>query len=99
MTYQDIRDKYVQKVKNYLQNVWKIQPSFHLCDVIASVLMQRDGVIDHGGHFVQAVLRNDLQESFARADYEIQNNMRYILATLVNVGTPAVKLPEDQYVK
>ena len=94
MDYQDVRNKYATKVKNYLKNVWKYDASFHLCDVISNVLMQKDGVIAHGGHFVQAVLSNDLCEAFSRADHEIQNNMRYVLACLINLPSPVVHLKD-----
>ena len=97
MSYQDLRNKYADKVKNYLKNVWKIEPSFHLCDVAAGVLMQRDGVIDHGGHFVNAVLDNDLRETFARADHEIQVNMKYVMACIVNLPHPVVYAAQPSY--
>ena len=96
MTYQDLRNAYADAVKNYLVNSWKIIPSFHLCDVIATVLLQKDGEIAHGGHFAQAVLNNDLRETISRADTEIQSHIKYVLACVNHFPSPAVRVPKQQ---
>lgn len=97
MDYSKTRKDYVDVTTKYLKDGWKIEPSFHLCDVIADVLMQRDGVIAHGGHFVQAVLNNDLRGCIDRADHEIQTNLKYVVASIINLPTPAVRVRQTSY--
>ncbi len=43
----------------------------------------------HPGHFITAVLENDLQEAVGRADYEAMQNLKHIIAYCYN------KIPFD----
>jgi citrate lyase synthetase len=51
--------------------------SEHVIDVMISVMMTRDKVLQ-GGSFVQAVVANDLKESISRADTDCGKNLRII---------------------
>jgi hypothetical protein len=51
--------------------------SDHIIDVMISVMMTRDNVLQ-GGSFVQAVVANNLKESISRADTECGKHLRII---------------------
>lgn len=91
MNYQELRNKYIQKVKEYTSHKLGIQASEHLTHVLVNVLMNRDGVINHGGHFVDAVLKNDLRGAIERADHEIGQNIRVIVMAITNLPTPVLE--------
>ncbi len=51
--------------------------SDHIKDVMISVMMTKDNVLQ-GGSFVQAVIDNNLREAFNRADADCIKNLRII---------------------
>jgi hypothetical protein len=52
----------------------------HIINIIASVMMTRDGKGLQGGSFVQAVVENDLFGAISRADNECYQNLKVIVA-------------------
>ena len=74
--WQETRDKYKNAVIHFL-NRYDEQVSEHVIDVMISVMMTRDKVLQ-GGSFVQAVVANDLKESISRADTDCGKNLRII---------------------
>ena len=70
------RNKYREAVLHFL-NRYNEQVSEHIIDVMISVMMTRDNVLQ-GGSFVQAVVANNLKESISRADTECGKHLRII---------------------
>ena len=52
----------------------------HIINIIASVMMTRDGKGLQGGSFVQAVVDNDLFGAISRADDVCYQNLKVIVA-------------------
>jgi len=52
----------------------------HIINIIASVMMTRDGKGLQGGGFVQSVVNNDLFGAISKADFECYNNLKVIVA-------------------
>ena len=52
----------------------------HIINIIASVMMTRDGVGLQGGSFVQSIVDNDLWGAISRADNQCMNNLQVIVA-------------------
>ena len=75
-TWEETRNKYKEAVIHFL-NRYNEQVSDHIIDVMISVMMTRDKVLQ-GGSFVQAVVANDLKESISRADTDCGKNLRII---------------------
>lgn len=74
--WEETRNKYREAVLHFL-NRYNEQVSEHIIDVMISVMMTRDNVLQ-GGSFVQAVVANDLRESISRADTDCSKNLRII---------------------
>ena len=74
--WQQIRDDYRQAVIHFA-NRYQVEVSDHIIDVMISVMMTRDNVLQ-GGSFVQAVVANNLRESISRADAECSKQLRII---------------------
>lgn len=54
--------------------------NFHIVNIVASVMMTRDGKGYPGGSFVQAVVDNDLFGAISRADSVCYQNLKVIVA-------------------
>jgi len=52
----------------------------HIINIIASVMMTRDGKGIQGGSFVQSVVDNDLFGATSRADNQCFENLKVIVA-------------------
>lgn len=52
----------------------------HIINIIASVMMTRDGKGIRGGSFVESVVENDLFGAISRADNECYQNLKVIVA-------------------
>jgi hypothetical protein len=50
----------------------------HVINVIASVMMTRDNVLQ-GGHFAQAVVNNNLRDAVSRADEDVLRELKLIV--------------------
>ena len=74
--WQETRDKY-RAAAVHFANRYNTEVSEHIIDVMISVMMTRDKVLQ-GGSFVQAVVANNLKESISRADTECGNQLRII---------------------
>ena len=74
--WQETRDKYRTAVVHFLNRYGK-EVSEHIIDVMISVMMTRDNVLQ-GGSFVQAIVANNLRESISRADTECGKHLRII---------------------
>lgn len=77
MDFQKQRELYVEAAKEHLHNYGTENYSDHIVDIIVSVMMNRDGVMQGGG-FVQAICNNDLRGAISRADDECTNHLRVI---------------------
>ena len=70
-------EKYYQAAAKFAQE-YRLNPSEHIIDVMASVMMTRDNV-QQGGSFVQSVVKNDLFGAISRADSECLANIKIIV--------------------
>ena len=77
MDYYRKRERYVEAAKKHLQNYGTENYSDHIVDIIVSVMMDRDDVMN-GGSFVQAICNNDLRGAISRADDECIKHLRVI---------------------
>jgi hypothetical protein len=77
MDYQKQRELYMKAAREHLENYEAEGYSQHIVDIVASVMMTRDDVLQGGG-FVQAICDNDLRGALARADTECTKHLRVI---------------------
>jgi len=77
MDFQKQREQYVEAAKEHLHNYGTTNYSDHIVDIIVSVMMTRDGIMQ-GGHFVQAICNNDLRGALSRADDDCSKHLRVI---------------------
>jgi len=75
---QTLETLYYQTAESFIRK-YMIEPSFHLKDIVSSVMMTRDN-IRPGGSFVQAVCNNDLFDAVNRADTECRSYLHIIAA-------------------
>ena len=54
------------------------KPSSHIVNIVASVMMTRDKVLN-GGSFVQSIVYDKLEEAVCRADSECYENLRLLV--------------------
>lgn len=86
MTYQNLRDHYTHVIYEWLQrNKYTATP--HVVDVIISILLHRDRIIDHGGSCVKAFMNNNLHDVIRYADTEVMQNLRMIYQAYQNIET------------
>ena len=71
-TYNAYKDAVVRFLNDYEETA-----SNHIIEVMISVMMTRDNLIQ-GGSFVQAVVDNDLRKAVSRADKECTAYLRVI---------------------
>lgn len=74
--WQETKDQYRAAVVHFA-NRYEEQVSEHIIDIMISVMMTRDNVLQ-GGSFVQAVVANDLRDTVARADDDCSKHLRII---------------------
>jgi hypothetical protein len=72
-------EKYHNQAREFAKEYGE-EPTYHIIDIMASVMMTRDGVM-LGGSFVQCVIDNDLYGAINRADSECLRNLKLIVAT------------------
>ena len=75
-TWDEIRDSYKMAAVHFADRYGETV-SDHIIDVMISVMMTKDNVLQ-GGSFVQAVIDNNLREAFNRADADCIKNLRII---------------------
>lgn len=71
-TYNAYKDAVVRFLNDYEETA-----SNHIIEIMISVMMSRDNLIQ-GGSFVQAVVDNDLRKAVSRADKECTAHLRTI---------------------
>ena len=74
--WEETRNKYKMAAMHFAERYGETV-SEHVIDVMISVMMTKDNVLQ-GGSFVQAVVANDLKESISRADTDCGKNLRII---------------------
>ena len=58
----------------------------HIIDMGKTLLLTRDGVFMFPGHFIDAVLKNDLLEAFSRADETNVKAIHWYLLIKLNIA-------------
>ena len=74
------RGRYVTATKNFADRYGYKDISDHITDVMVSIMMTRDKVLD-GGSFVQAICDNNLRETISRADNDCINHLKLLSLT------------------
>jgi hypothetical protein len=92
----DIREKYWAKAKEFAKS-YGVEPTQHIIEVMASAMMTRDNVMQ-GGSFVQAVVKNNLEEAISTADASCLANIRIIVLAFrfARLGFDADGFPEPE---
>ena len=86
MTYQNLRDHYQYVINEWLKrNKYTATP--HVVDIIISILLHRDRIIDHGGSGVKAFMNNNLYDFMRYADDEVLAHMKIIYQAFQNIDT------------
>ena len=73
-TTKELIDFYHKVAEVYSQRIIE-NPSTHIINVVASVMMTRDKVLN-GGSFVQSIVLDKLEEAVCRSDSECYENLR-----------------------
>jgi hypothetical protein len=73
----ELINKYREAARLYASQ-WMVV-SEHIIDIMASVMMHRDGVMDGGG-FVTSVVENNLSRAVGSADSECYKHLREIVS-------------------
>ena len=92
--WEETRNKYRTAVVHFV-NRYNEQVSEHVIDVMISVMMTRDNVLQ-GGSFVQAVVKNDLAQAISCADASCLANIKIIVSAFryARIGFDADGFPE-----
>lgn len=83
MNTMDIVNQYSLAAREFANENYVINP--HIVNIIASVMMTRDGVGLKGGGFVQSVIDNDLYGAISKADAECYQHLKLIVAAKTNL--------------
>ena len=86
MHLENLQNQYRHKVEAWLTTN-KYQVSEHIKDIMVSILLHRDRIVDHGGSFVQAFMANNLKDVIRFADDDVMANLRYIFQAFNNIDT------------
>ena len=70
---------YYERVKEFAKE-YNETPSNHITDIMASVMMTRDGFLK-GGSFVESIVNNDLYGAISKGDMECLQHLKLIVAT------------------
>jgi phosphomevalonate kinase len=74
----DIVNQYQSAAKEFALEYDVTNP--HIINIIASVMMTRDGKGIRGGSFVESVVDNDLSGTISNADTQCLQNLKVIVA-------------------
>jgi hypothetical protein len=74
----DIVNQYQSAAKEFALEYEVTNP--HIINIIASVMMTRDGKGLRGGSFVESVVDNDLSGAISKADTQCLQNLKVIVA-------------------
>lgn len=100
MNYKEVEQKYLDRVNEWaetnrewlIQNNWPF--STHARHIAAKALMTRDKINPFPGHFISAIVSNNLRDTVGRADSECRQCLFAILMCYWNVET--FDLPKPQ---
>ena len=86
MTFEKLKETYAHLVID-----WATRNNYVLTDhtqfIIINILLHRDKIIDHGGSFIQAFMKNNLYDVIRFADNEVMANLRTIYQAYQNIDT------------
>jgi hypothetical protein len=82
MNFDEVRAKYRQRAIQHAKE-WREDVSEHIIDIIISVMLTRDGIMQGGG-FVQAICQNDLRNAVGRADGDCIKHLKLITMAHTN---------------
>lgn len=86
MTFEKLKETYAHLVTEWAaRNKYVITD--HTTDIIISILLHRDKIINNGGSFVQAFMANNLHDVIRFADNEVMANLRTIFQAYHNIDT------------
>lgn len=74
------KNRYVSSAKNFSNRYGYKDVSDHIIDIMVSIMMTRDKVME-GGSFVRAICDNNLKECISYADGECINYIRLLSLT------------------
>lgn len=83
MNFDELRESYRRKAIQH-SNAWRENVSEHIIDIMVSVMLTRDGVMQ-GGDFVQAICQNDLRNAVTRADTDCIKHLKLITLSYTDV--------------
>lgn len=86
MHLENLTNQYRHNVNQWLTSN-KYEVTEHIKDIIVSILLHRDRIIDHGGSFVQAFMANNLKDVIRFADNDVMNSLRIIYQAYANIDT------------
>ena len=82
MNFDEVRANYRQRAIQHAKE-WREDVSEHIIDIIISVMLTRDGIMQGGG-FVQAICQNDLRNAVGRADSDCIKHLKLITMAYSN---------------
>lgn len=86
MYLEKLQEQYRRLINEWLDRN-KYEVSEHIKDITVSVLLHRDRIIDHGGHFVKSFMANNLKDVIRFADNDVMANLRTIFQAYNNIDT------------
>lgn len=84
-----VSDYFNKNADKYIPQALMLLEKEHIIDIGTSVLCTKWDVGYPGGHFAQAIVDNNLSESYSRADDVNVHCIRFYLMLMYNVGAPA----------
>ena len=83
-----IRDYFWENGPRFIQGFDDLtdKESDHIINMGKTLLLARDGVFMFPGHFIDAVLKNDLLEAFSRADETNVKAIHWFLLIKLNIA-------------
>ena len=83
-----IRDYFWENGEKFIQGFDDLteKEREHIIDMGKTLLLSRDGVYMFPGHFIDAILKNDLLEAFSRSDETNVKAIHWYLAIKINIA-------------
>ena len=83
-----IRDYFWENGPRFIQSFDDLtdKEAEHIIDMGKTLLLTRDGMFIFPGHFINAVLKNDLLEAFSRADETNVKAIHWFLLIKLNIA-------------
>lgn len=86
MLLEKLKEQYMFVIEKWLARN-KYTVSEHVKEIIVSILLHRDKIVDYGGQFVQSFMSNNLREVIKYADDDVMANLRTIYQAYHNIDT------------